>query len=340
MRGLRGGGAFGPGDARFAQLLHDFAVVRLGEEGADAVGDDGADVGHLQQFVFAGVHHALQRAEVAGQVARGAFAHVAYAQGVEKALQRALARALQRSQQVAGRALAHALQRGEALFGQFVEVGQGLDDAAVHELLDQFVAQPFHVHGAAAGKVPQGLLALGGAGDAAGAAVIGFAFFAHGLAVAHGALGGHGEFGRASGASLGHDAHHFGDDVACAADDDGVAHAHVFAARFQFVVQGGVGDGDAADEDGGQFGHGGELAGAAHLHVDGQHGGHLLLRGVFVRHGPARLARGKAQLALLRERVHFVDHAVNVKRQAVALRGHFGMKGGQPGSAARLPRQL
>ena len=45
-----------------------------------------------------------------------------------------------------------------------------------------------------------------------------------------------------------------------------------------------------------------ELVGAAHLHVDGQHGGHLLLRGVFVRHGPARLARGKAQLALLRER--------------------------------------
>ena len=94
--------------------------------------------------------------------------------------------------------------------------------------------------------------------------------------------------------------------------------------------------GDAADEDGGQFGHGGELAGAAHLHVDGQHGGHLLLCRVFVRHGPARLARDKAQLALLRERVHFVDHAVDVKRQAVALRGHFGMKGGQLGSAARL----
>jgi hypothetical protein len=85
-----------------------------------------------------------------------------------------------------------------------------------------------------------------------------------------------------------------GDHVACSAHDHGVAYPHVFAAGFVFVVQGGVSDCHAADEHGSQFGHWRELAGAAHLHVNGQHLGHLLLRGVFVRHGPARLTGDKA----------------------------------------------
>ena len=60
------------------------------------------------------------------------------------------------------------------------------------------------------------------------------------------------------------------------------------------------------------------FAGAAHLHVDVEHRGHLLLGRVFMGHGPARLARHKAELALQVQAVDLVDHAVDVERQAVA----------------------
>jgi hypothetical protein len=66
--------------------------------------------------------------------------------------------------------------------------------------------------------------------------------------------------------------------------------------RASLVVQRGVGDGHAADEHRRQLGHRRELAGAAHLHVDGLDRGQLLLGRVLVRHGPARLARDEAQL--------------------------------------------
>jgi hypothetical protein len=83
-------------------------------------------------------------------------------------------------------------------------------------------------------------------------------------------------------------------------------------------VQGGVGHGDAAHEHRRQLGHRRELAGAAHLYIDGEHSGELLLRRVLVRHGPARLARDKAELALQVEPIHLVNHTVDVERQLVA----------------------
>jgi hypothetical protein len=47
-----------------------------------------------------------------------------------------------------------------------------------------------------------------------------------------------------------------------------------------------------------------------------RHLGGLLLRGILVRHRPARLARDEAELALQLEAVHLVHHAVDVERQA------------------------
>ena len=84
-------------------------------------------------------------------------------------------------------------------------------------------------------------------------------------------------------------------------------------------MQRGVGDGHAAHADRLQPRHGGEFAGAAHLHIHAQeHGGHFLRR-VFVRHGPARLAGDKAQLLLQRQGIDFVNHAINLIGQAAAL---------------------
>ncbi len=107
---------------------------------------------------------------------------------------------LQPGQQVLRRLLAHALQRQQAGQAEPVQVRQGLDDAGVHQLVDQLLAQALDVHRAALGEVQQGLLALGGAEQAAGAAVVGFALLAHGLAAADRAVRGHGE-GRAARAS-------------------------------------------------------------------------------------------------------------------------------------------
>jgi hypothetical protein len=161
--------------------------------------------------------------------------------------------------------------------------------------------RPFDVHGAAAGKVQQGLLALGRAEQAAGAAPVHLALFAHdgaaadrALAAAHVEVEGLSSVGRAL---LRHHAHHLGDHIARAAHDHGVAHAHILAAVLVLVVQRGVGDG-AADEHRLQLGHRRELAGAADLHVDGQQARHLLLRRVLVGHGPARLAGDEAQALL------------------------------------------
>ena len=128
---------------------------------------------------------------------------------------------------------------------------------------------------------------------------------------------------------------YFRNHIACAAHDDGVAHAHIFAARFVFIVQRRIGHRGAAHKHRRELGHRRELARAPDLHIDRQHRGQLLLRGVFVRHRPARLAAGKAQALLQRQAVHFVDHAVNVKAQALAQLRHTGMKTHQRVSAHR-----
>ena len=100
-------------------------------------------------------------------------------------------------------------------------------------------------------------------------------------------------------------------------------------------MQGGVGHGHAAHKHGRELGHGREFAGAPHLHVNGQHRGDLLLRRVFVRHRPARLAAHKAQALLQRQCVDLVDHAVNVIGQLVAQRTDALVKGDQAVGAQR-----
>ena len=62
------------------------------------------------------------------------------------------------------------------------------------------------------------------------------------------------------------------------------------------------------------------------MHINRQHLRALLLRGVFVRHRPTRLAADEAQALLQRQAIDFVDHAVNLERQGCALRAHVGME--------------
>ena len=180
------------------------------------------------------------------------------------------------------------------------------------------------------GKVPNGLFALGATKQPTRAAVVGFALFPLGQAATHRAVAHHGELRRVKRTAVQHHRHHLWDHIACPAHDDGVSHPHVFSARFQLVVQRGIGHRDPPHKHRGQFGHGREFAGAAHLNVDGQHRGHFFLRGVLVRHGPTWLAGHKTQASLQRQAVDFVDDAVDVVRQGIAFGGHTLVKRHQP----------
>jgi hypothetical protein len=63
--------------------------------------------------------------------------------------------------------------------------------------------------------------------------------------------------------------------------------------------------------------------------------GRHLLRGVLVRHGPARLAGLEAQVALQLQRVDLVDHAINVVGQRIAAGAHLLVKRYQFSSTLR-----
>ncbi len=241
-------------------------------------------------------------------------------QAEQEAWQGRLLRLLQRLQDVLSRLLGHAIQAGQRRQAQAVQVGQGVDDAGVHQLVDQLVAEPFHLHRATLGEMQNGLLALRAAKQAARAAGVCLTRFAHRRAATNRTAVGHREHLRTNRTLVCQHPHHLGDHIAGPAHDHRVAHPHVLAPGLVFVVQRRIRHGDAADKNRRQLGHRRQLAGAPHLHVDIEHRGQLLLRRVLVRNGPTRLAGHKTHLALQSQAVHFVDHPIDVEWQAVAQR--------------------
>ena len=166
-------------------------------------------------------------------------------------------------------------------------------------------------------KVQNSLPALGAAKQSASAAVVRLTLLTQRCRATHRADARHSEWGGVALALVQQHRHHFRNHVARAAHDDRVAQAHVFASGLVFIVQGGVGHRDPTDKHRGQLGDRSEFAGTAHLHIDGQHSGELLLCRVFVGHGPARLAGDKAKPLLQRKAVDLVNHPVNIKWQLV-----------------------
>ena len=298
-------------------MLHHFAVVWLVEESAQGQRHDGAHVVHLQQLFDTGVHDGVEFAEMAGQVFGGGLTDVADTQAVEETWQRCLLGLFQRGQHVLGGLVGHTVESCQGHQTEFVQVGQGAHDLRVHQLVHQLFTQAFDVHGAALGEVQHGLFALGRAEQAAGAAVVHFFRFTHHSAATDGASAGHTEVVHVACTWLFHDTDHLWNHIPCPANDGRVTHPHAFAAQLEQVVQCGIRNGHTAHKHGRKPRHGCQLAGAAYLHVDAGDSGDLFLRGVFVRHGPARLTRHKTQLPLQCQAVHLVDHTVDVKRQLV-----------------------
>jgi hypothetical protein len=322
-----------------AQLLDHLAIVRLGEELGDALRHDRPHVGHLLQRIDVGCDQRVEIAEVACQITRGGLADVADAEREDEAGQRGAAALFDRHQQVLRRLLAHALEVGEREHAEAVQIDRRLHDRRIDELVDQLVAQALDVHRAPAGKMQQCLLALRRAEQPAGTARHRLVLATHHVRAAHragGKLVQQHEARRLAAAALQHRRDDFGDHVAGAAHDHPVADAHVLAVDLVLVVQRGVGDGDAANEDRLQARHRGQRAGTADLHLDVAQQRDRLLRRILVRHRPARLAGDETEALLQRERVDLVHHAVDVEGQRVAQRAHAFMERRQPGRATHL----
>ena len=199
----------------------------------------------------------------------------------------------------------------ELLFGERIEVGDALHEAAIEELLDDGFAEAFDVHDLAGGEVEQALDEARGA-VGVDAAVVDFAFGLDDFAAADGAVRGELEFPVAAGMILVFDDFDdFGDDVAAALDLDVVADEQAEALDFVGVVEGGAADGGSSDEDRGEHGDGGELAGASDLNLDVFDFGDAGAGGEFVGDGPAGGFAGVSEAALDLGGIDLDDDAVD-----------------------------
>ena len=102
------------------------------------------------------------------------------------------------------------------------------------------------------------------------------------------------------------------DHVAGALHQNRVADAHVLALDLVLVVQGGVGDDDAADGHRLELGDRRQRARAADVDLDRLDDRRRLLGRELVRDRPARRARDEAEPLLQREIIDLVDDAVDV----------------------------
>ena len=132
---------------------------------------------------------------------------------------------------------------------------------------------------------------------------------------------------------------HLGDDVAGALDAHPVALADVLPRHLLAVVQGGAGDGDAADLDRQHDGDRGDHAGAADAGEDGEDAGDLLARRELEGEGPARMAGGPAQRLAGGEVVELDDDAVDLEAEIVALGFEIGVVGQDLVQGADAPHQ-
>ncbi len=271
------------------------------------------------------------------QCARRRLPHLADTQRIKKARQGGGAGARNGRHDIGGGFLGHARQRRQLRRAEAVEIGGIVHAPAVHQGRDELVPQAVDVHGAPRGKVAQGFLALGRAGELATAAGDGLALGPHHRRATFRTLGRQGHLDGIIRPLLDHHPHHFGNHIPGAAHDHGVTDAHVLAAQLIEVVQADIADDDPAHRDGRETRHGRDGAGAPHLEGHRQHPRDGLLGGIFVGQRPARGAGNKTQALLAGHRIDLVHHPVDLERQFGAARLHLTVIGQQARDAADAP---
>jgi hypothetical protein len=118
-----------------------------------------------------------------------------------------------------------------------------------------------------------------------------------------------------------------GDDFSCFFDVNVISHTDVLAGDLFKVMQGSARNGGTAEEDGIEFGDGGDDPTAANLKGDGVEAGFGFFGGVFVSDGPAGGFFGGEENALLIEAVDFDNRSIGGegKLGAVVIEGADGL---------------
>ncbi len=304
-----------PVDAGSQQGLQHLHVVGLTQEVVDMLGHYIAHIGHFEQLLHRCCAQCIQGEEVVGKVERSRLPHFADPQSKQEARQGGTARRIDGGYQIEGRFLPHPLKTGQLDGVEAKQIGGSLHQPLVHQLLDNLVAKAVHIHGATGGEVLDRLLALRLAEQATGAAGNRFPFQPLHRRATDRTLGREENFARINRALRLHHGDDLRDHIPCPAHDHGIANHHAEALDLVSIVQGGVGNGDAADKHRFKLGHRGHGAGAADLKLDVLKLCHLFLRRELVGGRPARGAGHKAELLLQSDSIHLVDHAVDLVRE-------------------------
>jgi len=288
-------------------------MARFGEPSGDRRSGDGADFIDLGEFGFGGAGEGVEIGIGAGEGLGAPDSDLMNAQTDEEAPEVAGSGGMDAGDEIGGGLLTHPFEVCDGIGGEEVEVGDVADESGVDELAGDDFAAAFDVHGGASAPMfdatadAGGAIGIGAAPDDAFGITDGPA--GDGRA-ALGTLAWEVELDLGAGTGFWNDADDGRDDFTGLFDDDDVADADVLSAEFVFVVEGGAADGGTGDEDGFEFGDGGEGAGASHLDGDAEESGLGLFRSELVGHGPARGLAGEAERVAQGDLVELHDRTV------------------------------
>ncbi len=302
--------------------VDEVAIAVDREEALHALRDRGPDAVDRDQFFLGRIRDAIHVPHAAFERLRRRRADVVDAESDEDTPQRPLQRGVHRVDERLCALLGDAVEGDEPVDGQVEDVAGVPQQPRVRELTNPFLAESLDVHRAAAREVHDALDPLHRAVDV-DAVVIGLAFEAHEGFTARRAL--RGEL-PAPGArrSLGEDRpDDFGDHVAGAPDDHGVARAHVLARDVVLVVQRGERDVRAADEHRLEHRERRRPAGPTDADHDVVENSRLLLGRKLVRDRPARRPRGVSHLGPLSQILDLHHDAVDVVAERVTVGLHL-----------------
>src|ERR1041384_284881 len=124
----------------------------------DGMSDGGADLIDGRELLLGGVLQGTEGAELAGQDISDAGADVGDFQAGKETIKAAGFGALDGIDDVLSAFIAHAFQLQKLVLGQTIEIGEGLDQTIVNELLDELLADLLNVHLVAAAEPLEALL--------------------------------------------------------------------------------------------------------------------------------------------------------------------------------------
>ena len=132
-------------DAESAEFLEDFEVVFVGKVSEERSGDDLADIRDLEQVVFSGFGEGGDGAELLGEGVGGLRADVTDAEGGDELVQRWGFGGGDGGDEILGGKLSKTIKGGDLFSFEFVEIGDGFDEAGVDEGGDVFAAEALDI---------------------------------------------------------------------------------------------------------------------------------------------------------------------------------------------------